>query len=57
MLGWFVGVVGCLIAATFGVGGFGAIPDGSTTLFCGALALLFVAGLLAYAAHEGSSRF
>ncbi|HUF55821.1 MAG TPA: hypothetical protein VMM55_04595 [Thermohalobaculum sp.] len=38
----------------FGLGGFGSIPDGAGTLFCGALALLFVAALLVIAGRDGS---
>lgn len=53
-LGWYIATIGTVIAGMFGLGGFGSIPDGAGTLFCGALALLFVAALLVIAGRDGS---
>ena len=53
-MSWFIAIVGAVIAATFGLGGFGTVPGGEGTLFCGALALLFVAALLMVAGRDSS---
>ena len=52
-MGWFIAIVGAVIAGMFGLGGFGTVPGGWGTLFCGALALLFVAALLVVAGRDG----
>lgn len=54
-VGWFIAIIGTVIAGMFGLGGFGSIPDHAGTFFCGALALLFVAALLVVAGR-GSPR-
>ncbi len=53
-MGWFIAMVGGVIVGTFGLGGFGAIPGGSGTLACGAIALAFVAALLVIASRDSS---
>ena len=55
VLGWLIGIVGLVIAATVAVGGLGAANAGEAMLLCGAFAILFIAALLAVAAG-GSSR-
>ena len=54
VFGWIVGIIGLVIAGMFSLGGFGTVTSGDATLFCGALALLFVAALLAIAARNTS---
>ncbi len=54
MVGWFIALVGAVIAGTFGLGGFGTIPGGPGTLVCGAIALAFLAALLVFAGRDSS---
>ena len=54
VVGWFIAIVGAVIAGTFGLGGFGTIPGGPGTVVCGAAALVFVALLLTVAGRDSS---
>ena len=53
-MGWFIAIVGAVIAGMFGLGGFGTIPGGGATLMCGAIAVMFVAALLMVAGRNSS---
>ena len=53
MFGW-IGIIGLVIGATFSFGGFGTITGSSATLFCGALALLFIGALIVVAGRSTS---
>lgn len=50
----FVGIIAFVIAGTYGVGGFGTVPLGPSTMLCALFALAFLAGLIAVAVRPGS---